>query len=212
MLNQIISLVSVDLPPRNTTVSQQSRMGSCEPGTCHPRAAGRIADSIRNIDHRGRCHHHRSRGLLRDARHIMASVIREACRVVADTHTKRHRRVPGEDRGQDEPAHARLRGRWFRLRDSFRVHRLLRVPHRGGKRHASCDGGGASVLARRVLASVRHEARRVPAVSPRPPLRFDAIAVRISAAGWRADPSGPDPGQAEPQIEEEGKTKGGGEA
>ena len=125
MLNQIISLVSGCVTFLGGFLVV---WGAVSAGTCHPRAAGRIADSIRNIDHRGRCHHHRSRGLLRDARHIMASSHKGACRVVADTHTKGHRRVPGEDRGQDEPAHARLRGRRLRLRDSFRVHRLLRVP------------------------------------------------------------------------------------
>lgn len=56
------------------------RMGSRQPGTGHPRAAGRRPDRERHINHRRRRHHHRGRRLLRHARHELAPGVRgRAC-------------------------------------------------------------------------------------------------------------------------------------
>ncbi|ERL13164.1 hypothetical protein HMPREF1248_1004 [Coriobacteriaceae bacterium BV3Ac1] len=152
------------------------RLGRRVPRPRHPRAAGRVADRERHLDHRRRRDHHRRCGLLRDARHVLAPGVGDA-NVTADTHTEGHRRVPGEDRREDELPHPRLRRRWLRLHNRRRVHRLLRLRRPGRERDAARHGSGPAFLARRLLASLRDEARGVPAVVRRPPPKRAAHAV-----------------------------------
>ncbi len=173
-------------------------LGSGQPGTSHPGAAGRLADSERNLHHRRWCDHHRCRRLLRHARHILAAFLGGDASVFANTDSEGYRRVPGEDRREDEPAHARVRDGRLRLRHSDRMRRLLRLPHRGRKRDAAGHGSSAPFLARGILATFRHEAGGVRPAALRPPLRANTTSVHHAerTCGNRRD--GASPREAQP--------------
>ena len=172
-----------DLPRR-----LPGRVGSglARPG--HQGAAGRPADRDRHFHHRRRRDHHRRVGLLRAAGHVLAAGIGGVADGAPDTGAEGHRGVRGEDRREDEPAHARMRV--ARLRQRGRGGGL-RPPGPARRRRGRGLPDHAlqhAVLARRVLAALRHARRGAAAAFGG--TRALAAAARVRALPRREPPRG----------------------
>ncbi len=134
------------------------------------RAAGRLANRLRNIHHRWRRDHHRRSCLLRDARHVLAARLRQVTgHVASDPHSEGHRRVRGEDRREALLPHAHVRGGRLRIGDPRGGDMPLLGRHRGRRRGVPRHVRIHTLLARRVLAAVRDARREVRAPSDQPP-------------------------------------------